>query len=270
MNKIKSRISVGLAGFRRGLLLACGLGWVALAAGSLVAADPAATAAAPLRVGVSPVLPPMVFKSGKELQGVEVDLARALGAHLHREVVFVEVPWKDQIEALNNGRTDIIMSSMSITPARRYVVNFTKPYFVTGQMALVRREDMLDYALGFPNTLKSPVGALKATTGEFLIQRDFPKTKIKSFPNSEEAAQALIKKKINLFISDSTLVWYLAGMHAQDGLSVVKFPLSEETLAWAVRKSDDALLTSVNEFITTASKDGTLLKAFRRWTAMGD
>src|SRR5512137_1243580 len=71
-----------------------------------------------LRVGVSPVFPPMVFRQGKELAGVEVDLARALGEKLGRKVIFVELPWEDQVEALNAGRIDIIMSSMSITMPR--------------------------------------------------------------------------------------------------------------------------------------------------------
>ena len=224
----------------------------------------------PLRVGVSPVFPPMIFKQGKELKGVEVELARQLGTRLGREIVFVELPWKDQIEALNDGRTDIIMSSMSVTPARRYVVNFSKPYFLTGQMALVRRENKNEYALGFPYKLNGNVGVLKATTGEFLVQRDFPKSPIKSFTDSDDAARALIKKKINLFITDSTLVWHLAGTYANEGLTAVPIPLSEETLAWAVRKHDDALLASVNEFVIKGNQDGTFLKVFRRWTAVGD
>jgi ABC-type amino acid transport substrate-binding protein len=245
-----------------GVVLAC-------SSDTAMAQAPAA-ASAPLRVGVSPVFPPMIFKQGKELKGVEVEIARALGAQLGREIVFVELPWKDQIEALNEGRTDIIMSSMSITPARRHVVNFSKPYFIIGQMALVRRDDKLDYALGFPLSLKSPAGALKATTGEFLIQRDFPKSKLKTFTSPEDAAKALIKKKINLFITDSTLVWYLAGTYANEGLSAVPIPLSEETLAYATRKGDDALLASVNEFVTKSTQDGSFMKVFRRWTAVGD
>ena len=224
----------------------------------------------PLRVGVSPVFPPMVFKQGRQLTGIEVDLARALGEHLGREIVFVEVPWKDQIEKLNDNHTDIIMSSMSITSARQYVVSFSKPYFIIGQMALVRREDKIDYALGFPMNLKSPVGVIKATTGEFLVQRDFPKSKIKTYSSGDDAAQALIKKRVNLVITDSSLVWYLAGIHGGDGLSAVPYPLSEEQLGWAVRKGDDDLLTEVNAFVTKSMKDGTLLKVFRRWTAVGE
>ena len=243
-----------------------------LALGSGVAgrAEEPSSANPPLRVGVSPVFPPMAFKQGGELVGVEIDLARALGKKLDRPIVFVEVPWKDQIEALNKQRTDIIMSSMSITMARQYVVNFSQPYFVTGQMALVRREDKIQYTLGFPLTLPGNVGVLKATTGEFLVQQDFPRSKLKSYSNSEDATRALIKKRINLFISDSTLVFYLAGTHADDGLSVVTIPLTQEKLAWAVRKSEDPLLTAVNQFITETQQDGSMRKTFSRWMAVAD
>lgn len=242
-----------------------------LFAGAASGADEASNTAKPaLRVGVSPVFPPMVFKQGKELAGVEIDLARALGERLGRKVEFVQVPWKEQIDYLNDGKTDIIMSSMSVTMARRYMVNFSQPYWVVGQMALVRRETKHEYTLGFPSKPAGTIGVMRATTGEFLVQRDFPRSKLKTYDDSEDAAQALIKKKLGLFVSDSTLVWHLAGKHAADGLTVVPMALSEERLGWAVRKTDDALLDQVNEFIETSASDGTLLKAFRRWTAVGE
>src|SRR6478672_9863481 len=118
---------------------------VLMLAGSLAlsttVAQERSSEAAVLRVGVSPIFPPMVFKQGKELAGVEVDLARELGQELGREVKFIELPWDDQSEALNAGKIDIIMSSMSITQARKWVVDFARPYLIVGQMTLVRRED---------------------------------------------------------------------------------------------------------------------------------
>jgi polar amino acid transport system substrate-binding protein len=222
---------------------------------------------APLRVGVSPVFPPMVFKQGKELAGAEVDLARAFGQRLGRKVAFVEVPWEDQIEALRSGKIDIVMSSMSITTARRSVVDFSKPYLVIGQMALVRRENQNDYILGFP-TKPGTIGVIKATTGDFQAQRDFPKAPRKVFKTDSDAVSALKKKKIDLFISDSTTIWYLAGIHSADGLAPVPVALSEEPLAWAVRKGDARLLAAADDFIQKASEDGTLKQVFRRWMAV--
>ena len=67
----------------------------------------------PLRVGVTPNFPPMIFKLRKSLVGVEVDLAHALGRELGRPVEFVELPWDAQIPALLQGKTDIIMSAMT-------------------------------------------------------------------------------------------------------------------------------------------------------------
>ena len=232
------------------------------------AAQESAPEAAALRVGVSPVFPPLVFKQGKELCGVEVDLARALGENLGRKVTFVELPWEEQIEALNAGRIDIIMSSMSITMARRQVMNFSHPYLIVGQMTLVRREDQNKYLLGFPVKPPGTVGVLKATTGEFLVQREFPKAERKVFTSEALAVQALKKKKIDLFISDSTLVWHLAGMHSTEGLAAVPIALSEEQLAWGVRKGDEKLLTAADEFLQKSLQDGTLNRILRRWTAV--
>jgi ABC-type amino acid transport substrate-binding protein len=226
--------------------------------------------AVPLRVGVSPVFPPMVFKQQKELAGVEIDLARRLGERLGRPVVFVELSWEDQIEALIEGKTDIIMSSMSITKSRSHVVSFTRPYFVLGQMAMVRQDDRNRYALGFPQPLPGTVGVIKATTGEFLVQRDFAKSKRKAYTRPDQAVEALKRKRIDLFISDSTLVWYLAGIHGADGLGAVPILLSEEPLGWAVRRGDDALLKAANEFIEESAKDRSLVQVFRRWGATGE
>ncbi len=236
-------------------------------AGPLLAQERPSEAAA-LRVGVSPVFPPMVFKQGKELAGVEVDLARAFGEKLGRKVVFVELPWAEQIEALRDGRTDIIMSSMSITPARQYVIDFSRPYLVVGQMALVRREDQHRYMLGFPPRLPGTVGVLKATTGEFLVQRDFPQARRKVFTVEADAVKALKKERIDLFVADSTLIWYLAGLNASEGLGVAPCTLSEEQLAWAVRKGDDKLRAAANDFVQKGSQEGAFNRIFRRWMAI--
>jgi ABC-type amino acid transport substrate-binding protein len=88
------------------------------------------------------------------------------------------------------------------------------------------------------------------------------------FTSATQAVQALKNKKISLFISDSTLIWYLAGTHSAEGLAAVSAVLTEEQLAWGVRKGNDKLLAAANEFLQQATQDGTLNRIFRRWTAV--
>jgi polar amino acid transport system substrate-binding protein len=252
--------------FRSRRILTAVLGWVlGFLTVAAVAADTNPGESAPLRVGVSPVFPPMIFKQGKELAGVEVDFARALGEKLGRKVVFVEIDWKDQTESLTAGKIDIIMSSMSMTPARQARIAFSAPYLQISQMALARTDEQYRFALGFPKANKVRLGVKKGTTGDFLVQREYPKARRKTFVSGEEAAQALLAKEIDLFISDSTLIYWLGGTHESQGLAVAPMVFNQEYLAWGLRKSDTATLESVNRFIAKARQSGELDRILKRW-----
>jgi ABC-type amino acid transport substrate-binding protein len=237
---------------------------ITLSTSVLAQAPPVADASA-LRVGVAPTLPPMIFKEGKNIVGVEADFAQALGRALGRPVVFVELPWEDLIDALEASKIDIIMSSMSITRARQTRVAFSEPYLRVGQMALVRANEKFLYAAVGSSFAKQTIGVKKGTTGDLLVQQEFPKAKRKYFDTGDEGAKALAKKKIDLFISDSTVVWYLAGRYEAEGLVTAPMVFSDEVLAWGTRRSDPQLLASVNSFIKKTSANGELNQVLRRW-----
>lgn len=224
-----------------------------------------AAEAAPLRVGVTPVFPPLIHREGGKIAGIEADFATALGRELGRPVKFVEVKWDDQFDALENGKTDIIMSSVSITRPRQFRAAFCKPYLAVGQMALVRRTDAHKYGLGFPARPEGTIGVKKATTGDFLVQQEFPHSKRKYFDSGQQAAKALAKKQIDLFVCDSPTVWWLEGMNEEPGLVAVPVLLSDERLGWAVRKSDSTLLEAVNGALDKFQSSGEAKAIIQRW-----
>ena len=134
---------------------------------------PAATVAPDpnvLRVGVSTNAPPLIFKQGSEIVGLEAELARKFGEYLGKSVAFIEMAWQEQIPALLANNTDIIMSGMSITKMRQVRIEFSRPYFRTGQMALTRNK----YLKMIPNSyygirgmsIKARFGVVRGTVGE--------------------------------------------------------------------------------------------------------
>ena len=240
---------------------------IVLLATVALAAAPGSRAAepVPLKVGVTPSFPPVIYKDHGKLVGVEADFAKILGEELGRPVEFVEVKWEDQIPALADGRTDIIMSGMSVTRARELRIAFTRPWLVIGQMALVRREDAYRYALGFPARPDGTIGVVKATTGDFMVQQEFSGSKHKDYKHSEDGAKALMKKRIDLFICDAPTIWWLAGMHEADGLIAVPILLTQEPLAWGVRRSDTDLLNAASAALEKMQQSGRANAIIKHW-----
>ena len=242
------------------ILLCLGAGCASTVEKHAVAPSPSV-----LRVGITPNSPPMIFKSGGSLAGVEAELAEKLGADLGRKVVFVEENWEDLIDALCQNRIDIIMSSMSITPARSYRIGFSNPYLRIGQMALARSEERYRYVSNVAGQATRGIGVKANTTADFLLQQELPTAKRKYYKDGDEAANALVKKKIDLFLSDAPMIWYLAGQYETKGLAVTPLVLSQEQLGWGLRRTDTELTASVNAYLKKAQANGELNRVFAKW-----
>jgi len=214
-----------------------------------------------LRVGVSTNSPPLIFRQGNKIVGLEADLALELAKYLGKSLRFVELEWEDQIPALLENRIDIIMSGMTITPLRKIRVNFTEPYFESGQMALIRRKDAARYSTGlFSFATSSAIGVVKDTTGEFFVDTQFSSVKKKSYKKSSAAVEDLIEKEIDMFIHDAPMMLYLASENETRGLTVLFALLTKETLGWAVRKDNAELLNSANTFLQNMNENGRIKK----------
>ena len=203
-----------------------------------------------LRVGVSTNSPPLIYKFGSKIVGLEADFAKELSSYLGRSLRFVELEWEDQIPALLENRIDIIMSGMTRTPMREVRIAFTTPYFKSGQMALIRRKDISRFSTGlFSFTTSSAIGVIKATTAEYFVETRYSSVEKKVFPTAQSAVEALLDKDIDMFIHDAPMVLYLASENENKGLTALFALLTTENLAWGVRKDNLALLKSANSFL---------------------
>jgi polar amino acid transport system substrate-binding protein len=219
-----------------------------------------------LRVGVSPDSQPIIFKQGGAISGIEASFAEKLGAGLGRRVVFVEVPWKKQIETLEQNKTDIIMSGMTVTAARNIRVNFAVPYLRSGLTGLFRRDAYNAKGLVASlavNQMKG-IGYVKNTSGEFFVMKNFSAFDKKGYSTAKAAAKALKKGKINIVIHDAPMLWQI---FAENETALVAFPefLNAEPLAWAMRKGDLKLLDEVNTQLKSMDEDGTRERVIKNW-----
>ena len=219
-----------------------------------------------LRVGVTPNAPPLIFKQGNKIVGLEADLAAEFAKYLDKSPRFVELKWEDQIPSLLENRIDIIMSGMSITRLREVRVAFSIPYFKSGQMALIRREDAARFSAGFfALTTSTAIGVIKDTTGEYFVETNYSSVKKKIFSTPSAGARAVVDKKIDMFIYDAPMILYLASENETKGLTALFTLLTEEYLSWGFRKDNKDLLNSANKFLRTINAEGRLNKIIQYW-----
>jgi polar amino acid transport system substrate-binding protein len=243
------------------LLAGCGAHRQDTAESGMIAADETV-----LRVGITPAAPPLIFKQGNKITGLEADFARDLAKSLGKTVRFVELEWEDQIPALLDNRIDIIMSGMTRTPLREVRISFCIPYLTSGQMALIRREDAARFSTGFFSlATSSAIGVIKDTTGEYFVETSYSSVKKIAYSTPKPAVEDLVDKRIDMFIYDGPMILYLASENEANGLTALFAPLTEEYLAWAVNKDDTDLLKSANEFLRTRNEEGKLNQMIQHW-----
>jgi polar amino acid transport system substrate-binding protein len=220
-----------------------------------------------LQVGVTPTFPPTIFYENDRVVGLEADFANALAESMGKKARFVILGWKDLIPALLEKRIDIIMSGMSITEMRKTRINFTSPYLSVGQMALVRMADLQFFPTADSiKKTQSRVGFVQGTTGEFLVEQEFPLTNRKiPFPSTNRAVQALSEERIDIFIGGAPGIWWKAATQEKAGLARIPILLTEEQYAWGIRKDDTEMLNSANLFLETWKGDGRLKRAITKW-----
>ena len=220
----------------------------------------------PLRVGVFPHYPPMIFKQNDEIRGAEADMAIRLARMLGKEAQFIELSWEELIPALMDGKIDIIMSGMSITDARKARVRFAEPYLKIGLVTLMRAEDVSKFnSLTSIRESFSTIGVVQGTTSEIFVRRNFLKAaSIISFQKASEAPNLLVNMRIDLFVHDAPSVVWLVSEN-EGVLKGFWEPLDQEYLGWAVKPGDQDLIMKVNSILSNWKKDGTLKEILTRW-----
>ncbi|WP_419997729.1 ABC transporter substrate-binding protein [Streptomyces boninensis] len=99
-----------------------------------------------LKIGSDVAYAPMEFSKGGKTTGVDIDIANALGKELGVKVEFKNNTFDNLIPAMQTGRFDIIMSSMTDNKDRQGKVDFVD-YFTAGVSILTKK--------GNPHELKS-------------------------------------------------------------------------------------------------------------------
>ena len=233
-----------------------------------------------LRVSTDPAYPPQSFQSNTgEYKGFDIDVAEEIAKRMGVEVQWLTPSW-DVITAGNwNGRWDISVGSMTITPERARVLDFSTPYYYTPAAAAVHEDntDITDVKTDLDGKM---IGVCGACTYEFYLDGtlnipgnyDFvvDDPQIKTYDTDSSAIQDLaLGDGVRLDAAMSSLTTLREAEESGTPIKIVGDPLYFEPLAVAVDKqapgNPEPLVKEIDKIVKEMHNDGTLTKLSNKW-----
>ncbi|MCX4236571.1 glutamate ABC transporter substrate-binding protein [Streptomyces ortus] len=209
-----------------------------------------------------------------ELEGFDIDLAHEIADKIVGDrpgnIRFRAIPTDQRVPAIQDGKVDMVVRTMTINCERLKQVAFSSPYFETGQQVLApKKSDItgLDKSLADKRicTAKSSTAwdALDAarTAGTLPASADF---KDRTVPNQLDCLVRLQLGEADAVVTDGALA---ASQAAQDPTVGLKGePFTDEFYGVAMRKGADDLVRRVNGILVDYRKDG-WQKSYDKWLA---
>jgi len=197
---------------------------------------------------------------------MEIDLANLIANAMNVKLTLKTIHFNDLLSALEGGQVDMILSSMTITPARNLKVAFVGPYFVSGKSILTKQANVESInEVPKINTPDKTLVALKGSTSQTFAEKVFPKAKLMLAEDYDQAVAMLREGKVLAMVADMPICQLTAYRYADAGLVSLTNPLSWEPLGIAIPPNDLLLLNWLQNFLNTIDKDGSLGRMGDRW-----
>lgn len=219
--------------------------------------------AADLTVGANIGNVPWEFQdaSGKVV-GFEVDLVNEVAKRLGKSVEFVNTPFNGLFPAVQSGRINMAVSSITITEKRLESVSFAQPYYDSDQSLTATAKSGIK---GLKDMGGKVVGVDTGSTGDMWAEKNKAQYKfgdIRRFEGLSPAMLDVAAGRVDGYISDiPALLYYVKD---KPELKVVERIPTGEKYSIMFNKGDK-LASQVNDVITTLKKEGYIAKLHETW-----
>ncbi|MBD2820683.1 ABC transporter substrate-binding protein [Xenorhabdus sp. 42] len=219
-----------------------------------------------VRIAVFDSNPPFGFidPQTKKLAGYDVDIANAIASDLGVKLELRPTNPANRIPLLSSKKIDLIAANFTVTDERAKQVDFSIPYFATGQKFIARKG-----VLTTPDDIaKLRIGADKGTVQEITLRERYPTVKVISYDDTPLAFAALRNGNVQAITQDDAkLVGLLANVpDAQKAdFEISPFSITREYQAVAASKGEGRLIDAVNQTLLKLEKDGEAEKIYNRW-----
>jgi polar amino acid transport system substrate-binding protein len=220
-----------------------------------------------IRIAVDLGVPPYGMTDDKmQPTGSDIETAKLLAADWGLQFEHVPTTGAARIPSLQTGKADLVISTLSITPERAKVIDFSKGYAVLRTVIAAPKNVALKSMADLDG---KTVGTVRGTTHDTQLTKEGPKgMKLVRYEDDATEAQAFLSGQVDIFSTAELLVAPIDKKNPARQVEV-KFVLDTFKLAVGVKKDEKRLLEEVDKWIATNLKNGKLDAIYKKYHGNG-
>ena len=188
--------------------------------------------------------------------GYDVEIAKLIAKGLNKKLVIVKSEWDALLgPALSAGKVDIVIAGMSPTPERKQSLSFTKPYYESDLVVVVRKNGKYANAKSINDFKGAKITGQQSTLHYNVIDQMKGVAKQEAMKNFPSMVVALSSGKIDGYVSerpgamaavDSNPELEFISFEGENGFTYEK---SELDIAIGVKKGDEELVGKIDKIL---------------------
>ena len=210
----------------------------------------------PLVVAMELAYPPFEGKDeAGEPAGVSVDLMKAFGEYIGREIKIENTAWDGLIPSLQTGTADLVISSMTIRPDRAEQVDFSEPY-ANALLAVLVNKNTDASSIEDLNQAGMKIAVKSGSTGHLYAENNLQNAELMVLPDESACVTEVAQGRADGFIYDQLTI-YRNWQKNLDTTGAIFIPFQEpEKWGIAVQKGNSELLEQLNAFLKEFREKG--------------
>ncbi len=206
--------------------------------------------------------PPYEYIENNEVAGIDAEIAGAIAEKLGLKLKIENMEFDSIITSVKNGKADMGVAGMTVTPERLEEVNFTESYATGVQVVIVKEGSPITSVDDlFAEGANTTIGVQLATTGDLYSTWDIEDAglgTVDRYNKGADAVMALKSGKVDCVIIDNEPA--KAFVAENEGLKILDTEYAVEDYAIAMNKGNTELYEQVNAALKELIADGTVQK----------
>ncbi|WP_414652284.1 transporter substrate-binding domain-containing protein [Ideonella sp.] len=195
-------------------------------------------------------------------QGLDIDMARYIGAKLGVKVELVPVTSANRIPYLQTRKADLVISTLGKNPEREKVIDFAAAYSPFFQAVFASKGTVVKSA---GDLAGKTVGVTRGAIEDIELSKIAPPSAdIKRFEDNNATISAFASGQVQVLATGASVAANLMARNPQLGTEL-KFVLKDSPNFIGVAKGEDKLRAKVNEIVAGAKAAGELDKLAQKW-----